>query len=351
MKVAIATVQVPFIQGGAEILAQSLQTQLLARGHSCDIISIPFKWYPPETLADCMMMGRMLDLTEVNGERIHVVIALKFPAYYTRHDNKVVWLLHQHRQAYDLWGTEFGDLHTFTSGERMRRVILEHDTRYLGEARGIFTISNNVTRRLAQYNSLNATTLYHPPADHDLFRCDGYEPFVFCPGRIDQMKRQRLVVEAARHLKSGMKIVIAGRGTESETAHLVNLIREHNLSDRVTLAGYISEEQKRDYYARCRAVFFGGYEEDYGYVVLEAYYAAKPVIALDDTGGALEFVEDKVNGFVAANRARVLADRIDLLGDDESLAEKMGQAGARMLEEKQVNWDHVISALLGAADV
>ena len=242
-------------------------------------------------------------------------------------------------------------MHTFASGERMRRLITGHDTRYLREARGIFTISGNVTRRLAQYNGLNSTTLYHPPADHDQYRCDGYEPFVFCPGRIDQMKRQRLVVEAARYLKSDMKIVIAGRGTESETAHLVNLIREHNLSDRVTLAGYIGEERKRDYYARCRAVFFGGYEEDYGYVVLESYYAAKPVIALDDTGGALEFVEDNVNGFVAANQARVLAGRIDLLGDDEPMAEKMGQAGARMLEEKRVNWEHVISSLLGAADV
>jgi glycosyltransferase involved in cell wall biosynthesis len=350
MKVAIATVQVPFIQGGAEIHAQSLKTQLVARGHSCDIVSVPFKWYPPETLADCMMMGRMLDLTEVNGERIHVVIALKFPAYYTRHDNKVIWLLHQHRQAYDLWGTEFGDLHALASGERMRRLILEHDTRYLGEARGIFTISENVSRRLAQYNGLNSTPLYHPPASHDQYRCDGYEPFVFCPGRIDRMKRQRLVVEAARYLKSGMKIVIAGRGSESETDHLVNLIREHNLSNRVTLAGYISEEQKRDYYARCRAVFFGGYEEDYGYVPLEAFYAAKPVIALDDTGGALEFVEDKVNGFIAANQASAVAGRIDLLGEDANLAEKLGRAGARTLEEKRVNWDHVISSLLGAAD-
>jgi glycosyltransferase involved in cell wall biosynthesis len=157
-------------------------------------------------------------------------------------------------------------------------------------------------------------------------------------------------VEAARYLKSGMKIVIAGRGSESETDHLVNLIREHNLSNRVTLAGYISEEQKRDYYARCRAVFFGGYEEDYGYVPLEAFYAAKPVIALDDTGGALEFVEDKVNGFIAANQASAVAGRIDLLGEDANLAEKLGRAGARTLEEKRVNWDHVISSLLGAAD-
>ena len=146
MKIAIATVQVPFIRGGAEVLAQSLQEQLVLRGHHCDVVSVPFKWYPVEALVDCMMMGRMLDLREVNGERIDVVVALKFPAYYTKHENKVVWLLHQHRQAYDLWGTEFGDLHTFTDGERLREMIRKLDTRYLGEARAIYTTAENVSR-------------------------------------------------------------------------------------------------------------------------------------------------------------------------------------------------------------
>ena len=106
MKIAIATVQVPFITGGAEIHARLLHSELVKRGHECDIVTIPFKWYPSETLLNCMLMGRMMDLTEVNGEKMDLVIAMKFPAYYVKHPNKVLWLLHQHRQAYDLWGTE-----------------------------------------------------------------------------------------------------------------------------------------------------------------------------------------------------------------------------------------------------
>lgn len=351
MKVAIATVQVPFIQGGAEILAQSLKDQLAARGHNCDIMSLPFKWYPVKTIADCMMMGRMLDLTEVNGERIDVVVGLKFPAYYTRHDNKVIWLLHQHRQAYDLWGTEFGDLHTFDGGERMRRLIVEYDTRHLGEARGIYTISENVSRRLVRYNGLKSTPLYHPPTGYEDYKCLDYEPFLFCPGRLDKMKRQRLVVEAARWLRSGMKIVIAGQGSEIENQYLVNMIREYGLDKRVTLAGFLSEEEKLDYFARCRGVFFGGYDEDYGYVVLEGFYARKPVLTLCDTGGALEFVENGVNGFVTAVEPHELADRIDLLGDDRAMAENLGAAGELTLSAKGVGWDNVISSLLGAANV
>jgi len=351
MKIAIATVQVPFIQGGAELHARSLKAQLELRGYQCDIVTTPFKWYPSASLVDCMMMGRMLDLSEVNGERIQVVIALKFPAYYTRHENKVVWLLHQHRQAYELWGTEFGDLHTFPDGERVRRMIVDHDTRYLSEARRIFANSQNVADRLAQYNGLHSTPLYHPPAGHENYYCGAYEPFIFCPGRIDKMKRQRVIVEAARYVKSDMKVVIAGRGSEKETSHLLRLIREYDLGDRVRLAGYISEEEKVEYYAKCRAVFFGGYQEDYGYVPLEAFYASKPVIVLDDTGGALEFVEDGVNGFVVANQAAAVASRVDQLGDDAALAEKLGRAGALTLEQRRVGWDHVIDSLLGAASL
>ena len=127
MKIAIATVQVPFIRGGAEILADSLQRELRARGFEADIVTIPFKWYPPERLLDCMMMARLTDLTEVNGQRIDRVIALKFPAYYVEHPDKVCWLLHQHRQAYDLFGTEYGDLHHTEAGRNVTTEIRRWD--------------------------------------------------------------------------------------------------------------------------------------------------------------------------------------------------------------------------------
>ena len=43
MKVAIASVQVPFTRGGAEIHAEMLESELKKRGYNADIITIPFK--------------------------------------------------------------------------------------------------------------------------------------------------------------------------------------------------------------------------------------------------------------------------------------------------------------------
>ena len=44
MRIAIATVQVPFTTGGAEILTGMFKDELIKRGHKAEIVSIPFKW-------------------------------------------------------------------------------------------------------------------------------------------------------------------------------------------------------------------------------------------------------------------------------------------------------------------
>src|SRR5215218_7753942 len=108
MRILITTVQVPFIRGGAEILAEGLRDALRSEGHQPEIVAIPFKWYPPERILDHMLAGRLLDLTETSGVCVDRVIGLKFPAYLVNHPNKVIWLLHQHRTAYELWDSPMG---------------------------------------------------------------------------------------------------------------------------------------------------------------------------------------------------------------------------------------------------
>src|SRR5207302_3351770 len=103
MRILIATVKIPFIRGGAELLAESLEAALLGAGHEAEIVRIPYKWYPAERIIDHMLACRLMDLTESSGTKVDLLIGLKFPAYYIHHDNKVLWILHQHRQAYELW--------------------------------------------------------------------------------------------------------------------------------------------------------------------------------------------------------------------------------------------------------
>jgi glycosyltransferase involved in cell wall biosynthesis len=346
MKVAIASVQVPFITGGAELHAMMLCNELKKRGHQADIITIPFKWYPTTTLLNCMVVGRMMDLSEVNGEKIDRVIALKFPAYFCKHDNKVLWLLHQHRQAYDLWGTEYGDIHKLPDGEYIKRMIVEHDNKYISEAKAVYTNSQNTADRLLKYNGIKGEPLYHPPFNHELMKCEKYSGYIFYSSRIGLIKRQRLLVEAARFVHTDIKILIAGSGSDEELRYINQYIKKYSLKDRVKLLGFISEEEKLMHYANCLAVYFGAFDEDYGYITLEAFFSRKPVIVHHDAGGPLEFVENGKNGYIIEPSAKALAEKIDFLYENRGIAEKMGNAGFQTLQEKHLDWDYVIDKLL-----
>lgn len=346
MRIAIATVQVPFITGGAEILVNMLKEELVKRGHKAEIVTIPFKWYPWEQLVDNMIMGRMVDLSEVNGEKIDRVIAMKFPAYYVKHENKVMWLMHQHRQAYDLWNTQYGDLHTLPNGEEIRDLIVKSDNEYILEAKKIYTIAQTTSDRLEKYNHISSTALYHPPLNYEKLHCEEYGDFIFYPSRIDSIKRQRLLVEAARYAKTDVKIIIAGGGSIAEIDYLKDRIREYNLEDKVHMVGYISEEDKIKYYATCLGVYFGAYNEDYGYITLEGFFSEKPVIVHKDSGGPLEFVDNDYNGYIIDDDPKMIAEKIDFLYINRKEAERLGKNGKQSLIEKHMDWDYVIDQLL-----
>ena len=107
MRIIVATVQVPFVRGGAEMHAEGLRDALQREGHEAEIVAVPFKWYPSSRILDCMLACRLFDLSESSGAKIDRLIGLKFPAYLYPIRIKL-WILHQHRAAYDMWDTQLG---------------------------------------------------------------------------------------------------------------------------------------------------------------------------------------------------------------------------------------------------
>ena len=157
MRILIATTHVPFVLGGAELHATALRDALVGAGHEAEIVGVPFKWYPPRVILDHMLACRLLDLTETMGTAVDRVIGLKFPAYLIPHPNKVLWILHQYRAAYDLWGHPMGDLHLRPEGAEVRDAICEADRRLIPEARSVFANSGNIARRLKAFSASKRT--------------------------------------------------------------------------------------------------------------------------------------------------------------------------------------------------
>ncbi len=241
MKIAVVNNCVPFLSGGAEHLAMSLVTKLREYGHEAILVRIPFRWDPPEKIPEHILACRLLRIP--NTQR---VIAMKFPAYYVPHEDKILWLLHQFRQAYDLWGTPFQGLPDNDRGRAIRNIVIQADNCYLREVQRIYTNSPVTSFRLRKFNNLDSEVLWPPLADKTRFCCTEYGDYVVCIGRVTASKRQSLAIEAMRFVKTAVRLVVAGHFEDPhEHQQVTALINQHGLADRVELIPrYISEEEK-----------------------------------------------------------------------------------------------------------
>ncbi|MEH1830508.1 MAG: glycosyltransferase family 4 protein [Nostoc sp.] len=347
MKVLIVTTQVPFIRGGAEILAEGLLKAISAVGHEAEIVAIPFKWYPPERILDHMLACRLLDLSEYCGQAVDQIIGLKFPAYLIPHHNKVMWLLHQHRTAYDLWDTNYCDLIEFPNGLQVREAIINADNQALKEYKSIFTIAENVSRRLKIFNQVDSIPLYHPPQNSELFYCEDINDYLFFPSRLTTIKRQKLVIKALAETKNPVKVYFAGKpDTVSYGEHLKDLAKELHIAKRVVFLGQISEEEKIRTYAKSIGVIYPPLDEDYGYVTLEGMLASKPIITCTDSGGSLEFVRHEETGLFAEPTSTSLAAAMDQLWENRSWAQALGKAARDYYDSFSISWSIVVQKLV-----
>src|SRR5256714_2970904 len=208
MRIAVCLPQVPFARGGTEIFVEDLVGELRKRGHEAELVTVPYKWYPGTRVLSQAFLWRLLDLTESDGRPIDLVIATKFPSYAVRHPNKVVWLLHQFRQAYELDRTDLGQFRDSVEERATRRAVQRLDPVAPGEGQKLFTNSYNVADRLKRSTGLDAEVMPHPPQELP-YRTEGYEGFLLSVGPLDRRKRHDLLLEALS-ADSTLQCVIAG---------------------------------------------------------------------------------------------------------------------------------------------
>jgi glycosyltransferase involved in cell wall biosynthesis len=329
---------VPFVRGGAELMAEDLVDALRRRGHEADLVTIPFKWYPGTRVLDQALLWRLADLTESDGRKIDRVIATKFPAYCVRHPSKVAWVLHQFRQAYDYDGTELGQFSHSPEDRATRRAIERLDAVALGEARRVFATSRNVADRLRRFNGIEAELLPHPPQSLAYREADS-EGFVLSVNRLDRAKRIDLLVEAAKR-EPALHAVIVGEGPDRE--RLESLAA--GLDGRVQFTGRVGDDELADLYARCTALYYAPVDEDFGMGPYEAFLSGKPVITATDSGGPLEVVHDRATGLVVEPTAEAVAAASAYLVGHPDEARAWGHSGRAAAE--RVTWDACVDALL-----
>ena len=335
----------PFVRGGAEELASHLCARLNATaGVAAEVLRVPFSWEPFERLADEIFLNRTLHLSNVDR-----VIGLKFPAYLVPHHTKMLWVLHQFRQAYDLRDRGGSNIPETPAGEKIREMVQRADAQVFSTCRSIFTLSRVTQGRLKHYNGVEAAVLPQPMNNPELFADCGDSGYLFAGGRINPGKRQHLLVEAMAEIKSGAKLIVAGPPDTPEDANrLQEMVGRLKLEDRVVLdLGYHPLAKIADYVNHARACACLPVDEDaIAYVTMEAASASKPVITLTDSGGILQLVIDGETGCVASPDPKSIAEAIDLLCSDAARSAQMGRTARRLWDSFEVTWPNTIEKLL-----
>jgi glycosyltransferase involved in cell wall biosynthesis len=340
--VLVCEAQVPFVRGGAELHVRGLVAELTRRGYRAEKVSVPFKWYPKDELLAQAAAWRLIDLSESNGERIDTVIATKFPTYFVRHPRKITWLFHQYRAIYDLFDTPYSEFSHTEPDVRLRGKLIALDNSVLGESTRLFANARNTAARLARYNGLTAEPLYHPPPLAGKMRPGTAGDYVLSVGRLEGNKRVDLIVRALAHTERRVRLIVAGEGPLRE--RLEETAAQSGVADRVIFTDGVSEQRLIDLYSGALAVVFPPFDEDYGYVTLEAFLARKAVITTTDAGGPLEFVEDGITGLVCDPTPEALGAAIARLAADPRKAASLGQAGYE--RASAITWDGVVDRLM-----
>ncbi len=331
--------QVPFTSGGAELLLDNLVRALREAGHRVEPVLLPTAW-DRDRILDAAAAWRLVPLD------FELAITLNFPSYFARHPRKVAWLLHQHRAAYDALDQPWSDFGVDDVSLEMHRELVTWDTTALNEAERRFTISQVVSDRLARFNGIDSSPLYHPPPLAERLHEGPFGDEVLCITRIEANKRPDLFVEAFAHVTGPARGVLMGKGSLLDG--LRNRATALAADDRgrpVEVAGFVPDDDLIARLAGARAVVYSPYDEDYGYATLQAFCAGKPVITTPDSGGVLEWVEHEVTGLITDGTPEGMAAAIDRLAEDADLAATLGAAGKARVAD--LTWADVVATLVG----
>jgi glycosyltransferase involved in cell wall biosynthesis len=344
MKVLIVNNMAPFVWGGAEELAAHLQKNIVLAGHQAEVLRLPFQWEPAARIPSQMLLVRAMELHNVDH-----VVALKFPAYLIRHPKKTLWLLHQYRQAYDLFDAGQTNLPPGAEGERLRTLIRHADDESFRESRHIFTNSEVTRQRLAKYNGFNAEVLLPPLNDPELFANGPRGDYIFAGGRINSMKRQLLLVEAMREADSSVKLLIAGPpDTPADAQALVTAVEQSGLQDRIRLdLRFLPRHTYAEYVRGAAAVAYLPFDEDsLGYVTMEAALAGKALLTTSDAGGILGLVKHHETGWVSEPNAASLASAMIAVFAQAPVTARYGEAARALWLSLDINWPATVERLL-----
>jgi glycosyltransferase involved in cell wall biosynthesis len=146
-------------------------------------------------------------------------------------------------------------------------------------------------------------------------------------------KRHRValkVCEAILAHRKDVQFVFLGEGPERE--EIARLVREAGFVSNFVMPGHV--ENVDEYYKAADVCMFTGYNDGFGYTVLEAMTHALPVVAFA-SGGPAEIIKDGVSGaLIEETNVERFTHSLRELIDDPTKRALMGQQAREVVERE-----------------
>lgn len=159
-------------------------------------------------------------------------------------------------------------------------------------------------------------------------------------GRLTAQKGQKHLVELAAMLKEkGYRFTLLIAGTGELRQELVDLIAARHLEEHVLLLDFV--EDMHSFMHSIDVFLLSSLWEGFGYVIVEAMAAAKPVVAFQMTSNP-EIIDEGTTGFlVEYPDITAFCQRVEQLITDEQLRKNMGANGKEAVLQKFVLHDRI----------
>lgn len=217
--------------------------------------------------------------------------------------------------------------------QRSSQIKQKNITRILDKADAIIVLSKQWKESISKISSnKNIIILYNPTSIKELKHVPSETTRFLFMGRIEKRKGVYEIIESAKHIKNqNIEVNLYGDGSIEKFA---NMIKEEKLEQKIKIKGWISGDKKDEVYYNSDVLLLPSFNEGLPMSILEAMAYGLPVISTP-VGGIAEAVEEGVNGFlVSPGDAKALAEKMDLLTNDNALREKMGQESYKFAKEK-----------------
>lgn len=134
------------------------------------------------------------------------------------------------------------------------------------------------------------------------------KPYILSVNSLDKHKNLETLIQAFISIKNKIKydLVLVGGG---DTLQLENIVREHNLEDRIFFTGYVSDKERNYLYQHADLFISPSMHEGFGYTPIEAMIEGVPTLTTQEAS-LFETTMGLAEYYGPANDAAALAERI-----------------------------------------